>query len=421
VRQVQAAAVEMREMPNEVNGFGSLSYLKKFDVSASQDAVLGGLFFREGDSVRRGQRVARLENPQIVLAVQRAENSYAQAEAALDLAKAQLLEGEFQAEARILGIGKSEAELAQARRSLEEQKHKLADQETLFTAGGVSSEAIRDARFSLESAEAQIGLMETQLEMQRIGFRDQDLRNAGMSVPASDGERTKALIALSTLTLRAEQSAAQARLEAAEKELASCRLAEAELTVYSPASGIIGARYMEEGERVKKDDKIITVMDTGSLYAIFPAPEAEALKLGKGMAAKVSLDGTSSTYDGKVDLVSPQADSQSFTFMVRVILPAEAVAGSQGSLKPGMFARVSVTVGEPRLAAVIPESSLVSKDNDNGGVFLINGNTLSERKIAIGSVVGDKREILSGLKPGDVVVVRPSPALRDGAYVSVAN
>jgi RND family efflux transporter MFP subunit len=257
--------------------------------------------------------------------------------------------------------------------------------------------------------------------MQKIGFRDQDLRNADLDVPFGEAERTKALIALSTLTLRAEQSAAQARLEAAEKELASCRLAEAELTVYSPASGIIGARYMEEGERVKKDDKILTIIDTGSLYAIFPAPEAEALKLGKGMAAKVSLDGTNNTYDGKVDLVSPQADSQSFTFMVRVILPAEAVATSQNSLKPGMFARVSVAVGEPRLAAVIPESSLVSKDNDNGGVFLINGNTLSERKIAIGSVVGDKREILSGLKPGDVVVLRPSPALRDGAYVSVAN
>ncbi|MDR0557881.1 MAG: efflux RND transporter periplasmic adaptor subunit [Treponema sp.] len=417
-RRVHVAAVKMREIHDEISGFGSLSYSKKIDIASPQDAVIEKLLFREGDAVKRGEKIAVLVNPQITLAVQRAENTYAQAYSALELAEAQLLEGEFQAEARLLEIRKSEAEIAQARRSLEEQRHKLEDQNKLFEAGGISKEAIRDARFSFETSEDQIRLMETQLEIQKIGFRKNDLINAGLSVPDDENMLKKAYISLAITTLMAQKRAAESYVEASKKELASCRLAEAELTLYSPATGIIGARYMEEGERVKKEDKIVTVMDMGCLYAIFPAPEQEALRIKKGMAAKVSVDGTGGTYSGTVDLVSPLADSQSFTFSVRVSLDAQT---DGAALKPGMFARVSVVAGSPRMTPVVPEMSLMSKNNVENEVFIVNGNTVSGRKITIGSSIGDEREVLSGLNAGEVVVLKPEVTLKEGAYVSVED
>jgi RND family efflux transporter MFP subunit len=263
--------------------------------------------------------------------------------------------------------------------------------------------------------------METQLEIQKIGFRIQDLVSAGLPIPDDKEELTRSFITLSTATLRAEKIASEAQLESARKELTSARLAEAELTIYSPVSGTIGARYIEEGERVKREDKIITVIDTDSFYAIFPAPEKDALRIEKGMTARVSLDGTGSTYYGTVDLVSPQADSQSFTFLVRVLLPRESFL--QKELKPGMFARVFVKTGSPRTAAVVPESSLANKGKGDGEneVFIVNGNTISGRKIAIGSVIGEGREIISGLNAGEIVVLHPDPSLREGTYVSISN
>jgi RND family efflux transporter MFP subunit len=418
VRRVQGAAAVRRELPNEINGFGTLSFLAKIDVTAPQEGSVKKIFFREGDLVSRGAIVAVLENPHIELAVGQAENALTQARAARDLARSRLLEGEFQAEAQLLSISKAEAELAQARRIWEEENRKHQDQEALFEAGGLSEEVIIQARFNLESQWEQIGLMERELDIRRVGCRDRDLAAAGLPVPSGEEERFRALLSLLTASLRAELYAAGARLEAAEKELESARIARAELRIQSPASGVLGARYFEEGERVKREDKLLTLMDTASLYAVFPVPENEALRLEKGMPARVFLDGTGETREGVLDLVYPQADSQSFSFLVRVLLRNE---GGPGSLKPGMFARVQVILGPPRPALLIPESSLSHKKDQEGKVFVIAGDRLSERTVGLGLSLGKDREILSGLSAGEVVVLKPEGDLREGTYVSAAD
>ncbi|MDR2103502.1 MAG: efflux RND transporter periplasmic adaptor subunit [Treponema sp.] len=416
--RVHGQAVTVREIADEVSGFGALSFLKKVDIAAPQDGVLARLFFREGDRVQAGDLVAIFENPQISLAKGRAENSYAQAEAALGNARARLLEGEFQAEARILEIKKAEAELVQAGKVLEERRRKQRDQEELYRAGGISPEALRNGRFSLESEEERLRFLERDLEIRRIGLREQDLLAAGFPPSGNEEEQRRALILLAAATLRTELAAAEARLAAAAKELESARLAEEELTLYSPSSGVVGGRYFEEGERVRREDKFLTLMDTDSLYAVFPLEEADALRLEKGMEAKVWLDGTGGEYGGRVDLVAPQADSQSFTFLVRVLISPE---GTDTSPKPGMFARVTVYSGPPRTAAVIPESSLIRKKNNEAAVFVIRNNTLTERKVLTGDALGEDREIRSGLVPGEVVVKNPDTNLREGIYVSLAD
>ena len=415
--QVKIASLSSMEITEEIKGFGSLSFIKKVDIASPSDAVLQRLLFREGDLVKEGDIVAVLANPQVTLSVQRAESAYSQALAARDLALARLKEGEFMAEARLLENEKAETELEMARNVLCEQERKHESEEALYLAGAISDESIRDSRFRLESALAQLGLMEKELDIRRIGLRNLDLVNAGIPVPNNEYDLRLALIYLATTGLRAETKAAAANLESAGRELESCRLLESSLIVRSPMTGTVGIRYSEEGERLTREDKIFTLMDTQSLYAVFPLPETEALKLDKGMPAIITLDGTGGTYNGIVDLVYPQADIQSFTFLVRVILPAD----SDGLLKPGMFARISIMPGEPRIVNMIPENSLADKKDDEGRVFTIHNNVLSERIVRLGRLYGEEREIVSGLNPGEVVVLLPLNSFRDGTYVSVAN
>jgi RND family efflux transporter MFP subunit len=420
VRKVRGAAASVRELADEASGFGSLSFLSKVDISSPQDAVIKKLYFREGDFVRQGALALLLENPQINLAVERAENNYSQALAACNLASSRLLEGMFQAEAQLLALDKAEAELALAKRKWDEDKRKHQNQETLFEAGGIHTEAILISRFSLDSEWEQIQLMERELEIRRIGCRDKDLVKAGIPVPLGEQERQNALVSLMTASLRAETEAARARLDATEKELTSANIALAELTVRSPASGIVGARYLEEGERVRSQDKILSLIDTASLYAIFPVREKDALRIEKGMSASVLIDGTGESRNGFVDLVYPQADSQSLSFLVRVLLKDTAGAPSASQLKPGMFARVTVILGPPKKAVCIPESAIFNQKNDEGSVFVINGSVLAERKIALGPSYGEEREI-RGLDAGEVVVLRPDTDLREGNHVSLVE
>jgi len=428
-RMVKSAAAVVREMPDEASGFGSLSFLSKVDIAAPQEAVIKKLFSREGDFVRQGQQVILLENPQINLAVERAENNYSQALAACNLADSRLLEGMFQTEAQLLALEKAEAELALAKKRWEENNRKHQNQETLFEAGGIHTEAILVSRFSLDTEWEQLLLMERDLEIRRIGCRDQDLVKAGIPVPPDKGERQNALVSLMTSSLRAETEAARARLEAAEKELSSANIALAELAVTSPASGIVGARYLEEGERVRPQDKILSLIDTASLYAIFPVREKDALRIEKGMLSSVLIDGTGETWNGIVDLVYPQADSQSLSFLVRVLLQNTALSNDDGKLKPGMFARVTVILGPPKKVIFIPESSIFNRsasnstssgqNNGEGSVFVINGSKLTERKVILGSARGEEREITAGLNAGELVVARPDSDLREGTNVTL--
>ena len=413
---VRVSPVTVKESAEEVKGFGSLSFLKKFELVSPLDGILGTLRFREGDSLARGDVVAVLNNPQVILAARRAEDAYSQALAALDLAEARLRDGEYQAEARLLENEKSREELEQTEKTLAEERRKNQNKETLYAAGGLSDEAIRDERFRLESAEAQILFLKKELEIHCVGLREEDLTAAGIPVPSGKRELSAALVRLATSALRAEAAAARANLNAASREMESCRLMETELVLKSPGPGIIGARYAEEGERLKRDDRIFTILETNSLYAVFPVPESEVQKLKKGMTALVTCGGEE-TYEGKVDLVSPQADNQSFTFMVRILL----APGSGSSLKPGMFARISIPLESPRKITVIPEAALTLKKENTGKVFTVRNNLLSERNLILGTLLRDEREIISGLVPGEVVVLGPNPALKEGAYVSVTE
>ncbi|PKL09383.1 MAG: hypothetical protein CVV51_04000 [Spirochaetae bacterium HGW-Spirochaetae-7] len=413
---VKATVVKSVLVPDEVNGFGSLSFVVKVDVYSPQEAVIETLPFQEGDRVDAGSLVAVLRNPQLTLAVGRAENGLAQAFAALQLADARLIEGRFAVESRLGGIDKAKLELAQARRELSESERKLADQETLLAAGGLTMEAVRSGRFSLESQKERIAIMEADLEISMIGLRDDDLRSGGMTVPPDRTERGRSLMRLATAALSAERAAASAILDAARNELEASRLSVAELRVAAPVTGVIGARYLEVGERVKHDDKIVTIMDVASLYAIAPVREAEAVRLSRGMEAKVRVDATGTEYVGTVSLVSPVADSRTGSFMVRV-----SIRDPEGRLKPGMFARIVVAAGESRRVAVVPEAAVAGLANGSGTVFVVANGVVDERRVELGEAVGEDRRVLSGIADGDVIVERPKPELREGDRVAVSK
>lgn len=415
-RPVKTALVREILIPDEVSGFGSLSFRMKVDVSSPQDAMIVELPFREGDKVEAGDVVARLRNPQLELALGKAENGVAQSEAALALTDAELFEGRVTAESRLLGLERDSLEIELAKRELAESERKQADQETLFKAGGVAEESVRSGRFAVASARDRLTLLEKDLEISLLGFRDEDLLARRMPVPGDPAVRRRALVALATETLSAERAAAVASLGAARSELESARVAMRELTVLAPVAGVIGARYFEVGERVKRDDALLTVMDVESLYAAAAIREAEALRLSPGMRATVFVDAADASFEGVVDMISPVADARSASFAARVI-----VRDPGARLKPGMFARVTIVAGAPRRALVVPETSIVDRSDDSGRIFVVADGSVFGRTVTAGDAADSGRIVLSGLSEGEVVVDKPEPGLEEGERVSVSN
>jgi len=413
-RNVKGTPAFIREIYDEVGGFGTLSYLSKLDITASQDGTVKRIYFREGDNVSGGELLVLLDNPHIALSLERSEDFYSQAKAALDLSQTRLTEGEYQAEAYLLSIEKTEAELARMKKKWDEDNRKHQNQEKLFDAGGINQETIRSGRFNLESEWEQILILEKELEIKKIGCREKDLAASGFPVPEDKNEKRKAFIFLMTSGLRAELVSSAAKLKAAEKELFSSRIANNDLQIKSPASGIIGVRYFEEGERVRGGEKLLTIMDTTSLYAIISVREKEALVLKEGMKAKIQIDGINDEKYGVVDLVYPHADSQSLSFLVRIL-----INGENENLKPGMFSRVRILLGAPRNCIFLPAASITAIKNNEALVYVVYGNHLTGRNVVLGQLMDDSWEIISGIKAGEIAVLRPDSDMREGTYVSL--
>jgi RND family efflux transporter MFP subunit len=431
---VRCVLPEERELPDQVNGFGNLSFLRKIEVAAPQDGTLEHLYYREGDRLAAGAVVAVLENPLVAMAASRALDEVAQARASLDLASARLVEGRNRAEALQLGLRKGESELAQARRELAEAERKQADQEALYAAGGLPEESVRSGRFALATGGERIALLEQELAIAEVGCRESDLRSAGYAPGLSGEARLSALLELATGPLRAEHAQAEARLDAALKEAEFAALAQAELTLRSPAAGIVGSRYAEVGERLRREDKILAIMDLSALYAHVPLPEQEALRVERGMPALVRVDGVGGAFQGTVDLVAPAADSASLSFSVRVLLRGPVPTGTSSAgpsaggplpglkaLKPGMFARVVLTLGAPRRALFVPETALRERNGETARLCLVQGGVVREREVRLGQALGALREIAEGLLGGEMVIDAPRGSLREGEYVSIAE
>jgi len=413
---VRAIVISTVLVPDEIAAFGNLSFISKVDVSSPQDALIEELPYREGDAIPAGGVAARLSNRQVELAVCQAENGVVRALAALALADARLFEGRLAAESRILGIENSALEIVQAKKELRESRRRLDDQETLFMAGGVAEETMRAARFSAEAAAEDVALMERDLSARLVGLRDEDLSARGLDVPADPAVRRRALAALSTAALSAELDAAAADLAAARKDLEGAAAVLADLTVRVGAGGVVGARYLEVGERVKRGDKLVTIMETGSLYAVAAVDEADSARVSRGMAAKVRVDAAGGEFDGVVDLVSPVLESRTASVSARIL-----IRDPGGRLKPGMFARATITVGPPRYVVALPARAIAERAGDSCSVFAISGGRIHERRIEIGEALDGDWIALDGLVEGDVVVDRPDPGLKEGDRVEVSS
>lgn len=187
----------------------------------------------------------------------------------------------------------------------------------------------------------------------------------------------------------------------------------------SPVKGIIQTRTVQTGQYVQPGTVIATLIRREPLLLRFDVPVREAGALQPGLDAKFHVTNASQEMKAKIIHVSASARGDSRL----VAVTAEVDAADALLVRPGSFATVSVTVGANENAPAIPETS-VRPSAEGFLAFVVEGEgenaAAVKRVLQLGLRTADGRvEVRSGLKPGEVLVVRGGEALRDGAKVSV--
>jgi hypothetical protein len=134
-------------------------------------------------------------------------------------------------------------------------------------------------------------------------------------------------------------------------------------------------------------------------------PQTDAAAIRAANRARVSLaDGRK--LDAVAVIVFPSADPATHSVGVRIDLPALADAP-----QPGMTAKVVFPIGGDQGGPMIPRAA-VAQRGEVSGVYVLAEGRLTLRQLRLGQAIGDRVEVLAGLKPGEVVATDPVAAVQ---------
>ena len=188
-------------------------------------------------------------------------------------------------------------------------------------------------------------------------------------------------------------------------------------TLVSPIAGIVTARNYDNGDMVA-GSPIFVVQRINPVKIFISVSESLYSYIKKGMSVDVAFDALpEQKFEGKISRITPMVDAQTRTFEVEV-----TVANGKESIKPGMYARVTVNYGKHH-SVVVPDVSVVKQLGSGDRYIYVykQDGTVSYQKVELGRRMNDKYEILSGVADGDAVVTSGHIALKDGIAVEVAN
>ncbi|HSV88381.1 MAG TPA: efflux RND transporter periplasmic adaptor subunit, partial [Bacteroidales bacterium] len=140
-------------------------------------------------------------------------------------------------------------------------------------------------------------------------------------------------------------------------------------------------------------------------------------QLRRGLSAQITSDlFPGRTFTGRVDKIHPTIDRVTGTFRAEVV-----VENSDMALRPGMFTRVSINLGQVE-ALLVPALAVLKQVGSNERFVFVEENGIAHRKtVAVGRNIDDKQEILSGLEPGQNLVVAGQHNLIHLRIVQVQN
>lgn len=182
----------------------------------------------------------------------------------------------------------------------------------------------------------------------------------------------------------------------------------------TPISGVVTARNYDPGDMTGALP-IVTVAQVNPLKIIINVPESELSKVKKGMPAFVTFDTYGDEeFEGVITMVSPTVDTNSRTFGVEI-----GLKNPDGKILPGMFGRVKLELGSAN-HVVVPDRAIVKQPGSaNQFVYVYKNGVVRYKLVELGQRLGTTYELLSGVEPGDTVVITGQTKLADGVPVDI--
>jgi membrane fusion protein, multidrug efflux system len=183
--------------------------------------------------------------------------------------------------------------------------------------------------------------------------------------------------------------------------------------IRAPFDGVIAERYVDVGEFVRQDSKVVTLVDLAALRLHLTVPETHIAAVRPGAKVTFSVAGyPGRTFGGALKFVGASVRDTTRDIV------AEASIDETGAevLRPGMFASVRLEAGD-QPTPVVPKTAITTRDGRSTAFVVVNGR-IEQRVVQTSEGLGDEIAVVRGVAEGEHVVVAPTEALRNGQRVN---
>jgi RND family efflux transporter MFP subunit len=207
-----------------------------------------------------------------------------------------------------------------------------------------------------------------------------------------------------------QKKIAESELERAKAMLREAQTYQEYAHVRAPFAGVVTGKKIDAGSMAMPGMQLFTVEDTSAFLVEAAVDEKLSSRIKAGTPVELVIAALNQTAKGKVSEIVPAIDPMSRTFIVKV-----AVSGA--GLKTGIYAKVMIPIGT-RDALTVPVSSIVEKGQLSGVYAVDAKGIIAYRLVRTGKHFGSNLEILSGLNPGDKIIVSGADKAIDGGMIS---
>ncbi len=284
--------------------------------------------------------------------------------------------------------------------------------------------ARQQADANLNAARHNLEQVKAELNDATISFnRNKDLLSQGFVSKAeydtSEARYKKAVAAV---------AAADAVVKAGTAALQAANVALEYTLIRAPFNAVVLTKNADIGDIVtpigaaaNAKAAVVTIADMDSLQVEADVSESNLQQVKIGQPCEIQLDALpDSRFRGIVHMIVPTADRTKATVLIKV-----RFIDRDSSILPEMSAKVAFLSREVREDEKKPRTAFnalaVVTRNDKKFVFLIRENRVVETQVTLGEQIGDMVEVLSGVKTGDRIVLKPLNKMRNGLKIKVAE
>jgi membrane fusion protein (multidrug efflux system) len=280
------------------------------------------------------------------------------------------------------------------------------DEGTTVTRGQLIAElSPTDYRLAEAQAEAQLRQVEASLANARQEYQRKEALYKEELVTKQQFDDISARLALA----QADLARVKAGLDLARERLNRTRIS-------APLGGAIKEKRVTAGDYLRNGSFIVSIVRTDPLKLSFTVSEKDVGSLRADQEVVFRVDAfPSREFRGRLKTIYPGLDEKTRSLQVEA-----AVGNADRSLKPGLFARVTLFTGPPRRIVIAPITALLY-DNTNVKLFVVEGDKARERGVKLGRKYGEFMEITEGLREKETVVTVGQNNLMEGVQVHVAR